>query len=257
MLKIKLILLGSFLPLTFISIGFLIGVYVDQMWVGIIAASVGLGLGLLLNYICSYRKLFAVMLYQTPIPLAMFLLSWWISDTFVSSWLALGIGLGGLAIGLWLNKELILPYQFYRINKRILGFLYLFLSIAMVGLFIGIPVFNIVLGVIAGNYLSIRVISYARSGPEIKRNFLQGSIFSATTILSLSLLSGLAALGDFENVAYLFSYYLDFNIEIKQFVYLFLMGSALLAIAQFSLTFFTANTMLSYWNYRRKSGLGE
>lgn len=250
-LKYKLIILSLIFPLSFGLLGFVIGIYLHNLPVAIILNCLGLIIGLLFDLVCYYRKLFTSALYQGPIPVTLFLLFWWISDIFVNDLLAFFIGFGGLFLGLWLNSELIIPYQFYKIKKRFLALIYFFFSIASLGLFMGIPAFNLLLGVLAGNYLSIRVISNYKEEPEIIKTLKQGSAFTSVILLIMVIIAALISLSDMNNSLLLAQQIFFFPIDESQFKLLLIAGGIIIVVLQYFITLFTAKNMLQLWKYKR------
>ncbi len=246
-------MLSMVFPVSFALIGIMMGIFLYNLTVSIILGFLGLIIGILLDMVCYYRKLFTAALFQGPIPLALFLLFWWISDTLVSEVAALGIGVIGLIIGLWLNSELVVPYQFYKIKKRYLAIIYLFFSMAFMGFFMGIPVFNILLGVLAGNYLSIRIISNYKEEREINRNMKQGSVFTSVTLLLITGIAALLAISDLDNSILVAQQVLHFPVDKTLFYLLITLGGLLIVLFQYYLTLFTAKTMLQLWKHKRFS----
>jgi hypothetical protein len=256
-LKVKLLLLAAIFPVAFSLIGWFLSLFYQNTEAKYVYAALGFVLGIFFSFICFRRKLFTVVLYQAPIPLALFLLAWWFSHVFTSGWIAFLIGALWFLIGLWLNSELVLPYQFYRIKKRFLALIYLFFSIAMLGFFMGIPVFNLLLGVLAGNYLSIRVLYPYSSKTTIQKNLVQGAWFTALSLLGITLFAGIIAVSDFENSLLIAQQLLPIQLSKNLFIFLLALGAVLLTLFQFVLTLFAARTMLNWWNYRRKKLMKE
>lgn len=250
-LKIKLLLLSLVFPLSFSFIGFIEGLYSYNNAITILLAFAGLIIGILLNFICYHRKLFTIALYQTPIPLAIVLLVWWISNPFMSDLNSLFFAIGGLLIGLWLNKELILPYQFYKIKKRILALVYLFFSIVTLGYFIGIPAFNILLGFFAGNYLSIRAISNYKIERQINKDFKQGAAYTSLILFIITAFAFIMAFSDIEHSIKLTNQILGIPINKTFFIVLTSLGGIFIVILQYFITLFTARTMLQLWKHKR------
>lgn len=256
-LKLKLIILAFIFPISFALAGIIIGnniqlfdIAVNSNYAPSIFGGIGFLLGTILNLICYYRKLFAIAIYQTPIPLALFFAFRWVTNIFLAELAADAIALVGLLIGLWLNKELVLPYQFYKVPKRILATLYLFYSIVALGFFLGVPIFNILLGMFAGNYLAVRIISYGNNENH-KKNINQGSMFSAIIILIVSIFAGLIAMNDIDSYVQLISQLVHIQINPDQFLSLFLFTITLTTIVQYFITRFTAYTMLDLFSHRK------
>ncbi|MDA3892581.1 MAG: hypothetical protein PF517_13030 [Salinivirgaceae bacterium] len=252
-LKTKLFILSLLFPLSFGFIGGLMGYFLYTPITAIIFVCIGLIIGIALNIVCYYRKLFTITLFQSPIPLSMFLLVLWISNAFMSDLYAFLFAIGGLLIGLWLNNELILPFQFYRIRKRYLGIIYFFFSIAFMGVFMGIPAFNLLLGALAGNYLSIRVISNYRQERSIKKNLRQGAFYTSLILFIITALSGLIAISDIENSIQLATQIIKIPLNKDLFVGLIIVGGIAIVLLQYVITLFTAKTMLQLWKHKRFS----
>lgn len=260
-LKIKLFILSLVFPLSFLLAGYLIGensyllgFEFRNTGVTIILSTVGFLIGVIFNIICYYRKVFAIAIYQTPIPLTLFFSFWWISNSFVNEWIAISLGFFGLLLGLWLNSVLVLPYQFFKVKKRILALLYLFYSIIILGLFMGVPIFNILLGVFAGNYLAMRIISYIKDDKDIGRSINQGALFSALVILIISILSGLMAFVDLETYLQTFTSLTHIPINGEKFLLILIIAGFVGVALQYFITRFTAYTMLHFHNYKKFSG---
>ncbi|MBI9067428.1 MAG: hypothetical protein JEZ09_09060 [Salinivirgaceae bacterium] len=256
-LKLKLVLLSFIFPISFLLAGLIIGnnsqlfgITIKSNFMLSFVGSIGFVIGLLLNFVCYYRKLFTTAIYQTPIPLSLFLAFHWVANFFVGNYFAIFIGLIGLGIGLWLNKELVLPYQFYKVPKRILAILYLFYSIVAMGFFMGVPVFNILLGIFAGNYLAMRIMSYSKS-EEIRRNINQGSFYSALVILIISIIAGLIALNDVDAYVQLIHQLTNIQLNVDHFLSLLVVFGLTGTIAQYFITKFTAQTMFDFFMHRK------
>jgi MFS family permease len=252
-LKIKLFALSLVFPLSLSVSGFFVGYYEYNLTIAYILGFTGLITGILLDIVCFYRKLFTVVLYQTPIPMALLLISWWISSTFMNDLKALLFAVGGLIIGLWLNKELVIPFQFYKIKKRVLAVIYVFFSINVLGYFMGIPVFNLLLGFLAGNYLSIRVMSNYKVEREITKNFKTGALYTSFILLLITLLAWFMAMSDIDNSIQTANEVLKTSLSRDKFVLLITTGGILIVIIQYFITYYTAKTMLQLWKHKRFS----
>lgn len=259
-LKIKLTILALVFPFSFTFAGYIIaensyllGFEFNSSLATLIISLIGLTLGILFNFICYYRKVFAIAIYQFPVPFTLFFSFWWISNSFVNDGLALFIGLLGLLTGLWLNSILVTPYQFYKIKKRVLAFLYLFYSIIILGIFMGVPIFNILLGVFAGNYLAIRIISYVRNGQNIRKSINQGALFSSFVILLVTILAGLMAIVDIDSYVETFTQLTKIPINATKFVWFLVFAGSFGIVLQYVITRFTAYTILQLHNYRKST----
>lgn len=257
-LKTKLIVLALILPLSFSFAGYLIGE--NSYLLGLTFHNKNITLlitgccfvfGSLLNLVCIYRKLFAIAMYQTPIPLTFFLIFWWIAQSISNIWIASLIGIIGLIIGLWLNTILVMPYQFFKIKKRVLAILYLFYSLFILGIFMGVPIFNLILGIFAGNYLAIRIMSYVRSPRKINQHIHQGALFSSIVLLFISGIAVWLAVIDPQSYLDVFNAMTQLKLSNDKFMWIIILLASAGVIFQYFITRFTAYTMLDLYRHRK------
>ncbi len=121
---------------------------------------------------------------------------WWGSyllDLDIQFWAISGIILGIVIDIIFLNKLL---RRFYYLGTISLALMYLFYSIGMFGFFMGVPIFNIVLGIIAGIYIGRRM-----KVRRLKKEVFQKSLrltagFSFAVLLIICLSSAFIAITD-------------------------------------------------------------
>ena len=100
-------------------------------------------------------------LFGLVIPIAFFLAFWWGSLLFTNDVKQIRISaISGFVAGSIISIYLKLSREpdIYRLSKPVLIISYLFYNIGMLGFFMGVPVFNIIPGVIAGIYWTRRLI---------------------------------------------------------------------------------------------------
>ncbi len=251
-LKLSLALLALIFPIGLVIIAYVICIYTHNTSFLYPGVALALFLGVAFNYMCIYRKIFAILLYQVPLPFIFTFVFWRISMPLIGNQLALISAALGLSLGLLLNKAIVIPNQFYKIKKRTLIAVYLFLSLVTMGLFVGIPVFNLLIGVLAGNYISIRIISYYIDDHKMTRRHLYlGSLFTGLVLFMLSLLASLFLLLDIDALNQTLTLFHVKTLAHHSYIYLFIFGSLLLGIVQYLLTYFTASTMLQFWKAKR------
>lgn len=250
-LKFKLIALSLVFPVTFFVVGWIIAWYHQWLHQQFLIALLGFVFGIIVNVFCYSRKLFTLALFYTPLPLAIFMLTWWVSDIITSSIYSLLFATLGLLVGYWLNKELVIPFQFYKIKKRILAVVFLFFNIICVGFFLGIPHFNLILGFLAGNYLSIRVMSNYQRVNYVAKSINQGALFAALTMLFITLFSGFGFISDDANTLIHLKSVTGFDVTKKHLIQVVILSGILLPVMQYFITRFTAQTMLQFWKYNK------
>ena len=119
-----------------------------------------------------FDKIFAGITLGLIIPVAIMCLSWWGS-------FLLGLGetgvkwgaIAGLLVGLFLDMIVLrgLVYNFYSLPLIALLALYLSYSVGLLGFFMGVPVFNVLVGAAAGVYTGRKVKLMGRAGRNCTR----------------------------------------------------------------------------------------
>ncbi len=155
-LKTELVLLALLMPLLGALSGWYYEVFVVEDDNISVAIAIGVAIGLVLDAVCYYGKVFCFVFYKMPIPATLFVIAYEVALFFVNQLVALLIGICGAGIGILMNMVLIQPAPFYLARKRTLIVIYIYLSFIMLGLMMGVPISNFLLGILAGNYFSLR-----------------------------------------------------------------------------------------------------
>ena len=182
-LWLQITLLAMVMPLAGAFSGWYYAALVTESSHVLFATFIGLCIGITIDIVCYYEKLFSLVFYQIPIPVILFLIFFEIALFFVNKWQAALIALIGLALGILIVKVLIVPNPFYTMRKRIVIVIYILLSIIMLGVMMGVPVSNFLLGIIAGNYFSIRYAGSVMSRARLQRNLIAVTILSSIVLL--------------------------------------------------------------------------
>ena len=130
------------------------------------------------------------------IPIAGFLVFWWGSLLFIENDKVIMIAaLSGLVIGLIISLFLILirKIDIYNLKMPVLIVVYLFYNLGMFGFFMGVPVFHLLLGVIAGYYWTKRLI-YHNGKTDYRAEISKISGFTAFVIGGVCMFSATIAL---------------------------------------------------------------
>jgi hypothetical protein len=245
-LKIKVLILSLIFPISGFLIGLAIG-FIDgnEKTLYIYALTLSGG-GILLDMICFYPRAFSFVFYRIPIPVLLFLVAYDISLFFTNSFNSLIIGISGLILGILMTMLLIRSNEFYMVQKRVLIIVYLFLSVLLVGLLQGIPVVNILLGVLAANYMSFRYMDAVQSKKRIRRNFIISAFFTSMVLMIIILISGFLLLNDSNNVERAINQVSGIIINDSQLSRFIWIGGILLVIIQFWLTYLSAWILYQY-----------
>ena len=70
--------------------------------------------------------------------------------------MAVSAAIAGVFVGVVFDHALLIDKPFYLARKRVLIIVYMLLSFILLGVMMGVPVSNFLLGIMAGNYYSLR-----------------------------------------------------------------------------------------------------
>ena len=178
-------------------------------------------------------------LFGMVIPVLCFLIFWWTTLLFTQNEKTIAIvSLSGLCLGLIID---FLIYYFFKpdifkLSKPILIIIYLFYNAWLFGFFMGVPVFHLAFGIIAGFYWMKRLI-YQNEIKDYKREIYRTSLFTSIVIGVVCLFSAVIALlsestpSDLQGM-----FHLSFKISMPLLVCFIIAGGLILIIAQYYLT---------------------
>ena len=131
-------------------------------------------------------------------PILFLLIGWWGSLPLVAEESIKFFALGGLLLGLlldivfmrrWIQKVYTLPVGWFVA-------VYLFYSVGMFGFFMGVPVFNLLLGVMGGYYVGICLRHARKEKDEVERAARRTGFFAAGVLAVACLASWVIAFRD-------------------------------------------------------------
>jgi len=174
------------------------------------------------------------------VPLSLFLIGWWSSISLkdnqeIFSIAFAGMGLGVLIDALFLKSKL---KSLETLQTPILMGVYVFYSIMVLGFFMGVPVFNVLLGILAGRFMARVGLFHKLSGVKMNRLIHNTALFSALVMIGICVISGFIALKDPLDTAVNLQGMLGLNFEVTELmVYaLVALGGLGLIITQYFLT---------------------
>lgn len=178
-------------------------------------------------------------LFGMVIPILSFLLFWWGAFLFTREENTIAISaLSGLVLGLLLYAMIrrFCKYDVFHLSNNILISVYLFYSIGMFGFFMGVPVFQLVLGVIAGYYQAKRLIY--RSGLHDYQTEITTTARFTTGVMGVVCLfsAGFALLSKSTPDDLKSMLHLTFDVSQSMLIGLILVGGILLILLQYILT---------------------
>ncbi len=186
-----------------------------------------------------FERLIFNFLFGLVIPVLCFLISWWTTLIFTQNEKTIAIvSLSGLCLGLIIDFLIILFFKpdIFKLSKPVVVIIYLFYNAWLFGFFMGVPVFHLALGIIAGFYWMKRLI-YQNEIKDYKREIYRTSLFTSIVIGAVCLFSAVIALlsestpSDLQGM-----FHLSFKISMPLLVCFIIAGGLILIIAQYYLT---------------------
>lgn len=137
-----------------------------------------------------FEKVFLLLVFGGIAPIGFFLCGWWGAYLYAPEKLIPFFALGGLTLGLLLDVLFLRRWlqMAYRFHPVILVAIFLFYSVGMFGFFMGVPLFNTLLGPLAGFYTGRRI--KATNPSDRKAIIHRISLFTAF-VLALACLAAL------------------------------------------------------------------
>jgi hypothetical protein len=136
------------------------------------------------SILASVERLFLKVIIGLVPPTFLLLVGWWGSIPFVNEETVKYFALGGLVLGVMLDMLFLKHWVYKAYGLPVTWFVvfYLFYSVALLGFFMGIPVFNLVLGIIGGYYVGI-CLRYKDTTKEVVAQYAQRTAFFTTGVL--------------------------------------------------------------------------
>ena len=126
------------------------------------------------------------------LPIALFLLFWWSSLLFTTDNKKIAIAaLTGLIAGFLLDYliQKVRKYQIYLLPKWVLITIYSLYSIYTFGFFMGVPIFNLIPGILAGYYWRQRILLQRTSPYIYKKSIKEVAIFTTAWMSVISVIA--------------------------------------------------------------------
>ncbi len=148
--------------------------------------------------LAGVERLFLQVIIGLAAPVALMLAGWWGCLYFAPEETVKYFALGGLLAGLlldmlfmrrWLRKAYSLPVGWFA------GF-YLFYSACLFGFFMGVPVFNLLLGIVGGYYVGICLRQAGKDKAEVEGAARRAGLFTAGVLAAVCTASWILAYRD-------------------------------------------------------------
>lgn len=192
------------------------------------------------------EKIFYGFILRAIIPISCFLVFWWTTliftknDKIIALFAITGL-LFGLIISLMIFKDVI---NYYNLNNKLLVFVYLFYNVHILGVFMGFPLFNVFLGILAGVYFGRKLYYEGTDNKKVTLISKKISLFTAIVMGFIVIFSTAIVLLDkyrLENVKGTLG--LSFDISPTVILVMVLAGGAALIISQYWITKFSILTI--------------
>ena len=135
----------------------------------------------------------------------------------------------------------------YRMNNKVLAVIYLFYSVVALGMGMGVPIFNFVLGIMAGVYIARKMHFIEADEQNRKQAFKRTAVFTAEAMVMVCCLITLWAIAG-EMIGSRFETpFLSFTFTVPIFSAVVLAGGAVLVLLQYWLTNKTAKLAFRFW----------
>ncbi len=132
-------------------------------------------------------------------------------------------------------------------NSKILMAIYLFCSVVALGMGMGLPVLNFVLGVMAGVYIARKMHFIKADEENRKKAFRRTAVFTAAAMVMVCCLITLLAIAGEMPHAQVKTPYLSFTFTVPIFFAVVLSGGAVLVLLQYLLTRISAQITIKLW----------
>jgi hypothetical protein len=131
--------------------------------------------------LAGFERIFLSVVIGLVFPILFGLAGWWGSIPFVPEKSILYFALGGFILGVLVNMVFIRHWTRNALRIPLLWpvFIYLFYSIGMFGFFMGIPVFNMIMGPVGGYYMGMRLRARNVQREEVEREAKRTGLFTA------------------------------------------------------------------------------
>jgi len=187
----------------------------------------------------KFDQIFLGIIYGFIFPILFFLIFWWVSIPLVPEKQIFIFAFSGLGLGIIIDLVFLkfLIKNSYRIKGIYLILVYIFYSIGYFGFFMGVPIFNLFLGIPAGIFIARKSVILNLSTKESNQEIERISKITSGIMLVICLISATIALNDIYTVSGLKGMLgLMFPISQELLVGLIIVGGIVLIIGQYFVT---------------------
>jgi len=132
----------------------------------------------------------------------------------------------------------------YQINNKVLAVIYLFYSVVALGMGMGLPILNFVLGIMAGVYIARRMHFHRADEQSCNQALKKTAVFCAVVMALMCCLITLWAIAGRMIGARFETPFLSFTFTVPIFIAVVLTGGAILVLLQYWLTTIAAKVTI-------------
>lgn len=190
------------------------------------------------------------------VPLILFLLGWWLSLGLVEEQRISSVAFAGMGVGILIDVFFLKPVlkSLETIKPMNLMLIFVFYSIMTLGFFMGVPIFNLALGILAARFM-IRVGLYQDLSETKMEIMIQNTAKFVTVVLvGVCIISALIALKDPADTAINIQLMLNLGFEVTPLMIygLILFGGLILIFLQYRLAIYFAHYNLKHVHFDPK-----
>jgi len=184
------------------------------------------------------------------VPLILFLSGWWLSIGRIAEQKIFSVAFAGLGLGILIDVFFLKPTlkSLETLRPKTLKFIYVFYSIMTLGFFMGVPVFNLFLGILAARFM-VRVGLYqGLSDVKMKYMIEKTAKFVTIVLVGICIISAMIALKDPADTAINIQLMLNVGFEVTPLMIygLIIFGGAILVYLQYHIVIFAAHYNLKH-----------
>lgn len=158
-------------------------------------------------------------------------------------------GLAGLGIGVIIDIVFLKRWvrMAYQLSSKVLAAIYIFYSVGVLGFCMGLPILNLVLGIVGGVYIARKMHIIGAGEEESKQAFKKTAFFCAVVMVLMCCLITLWAIAGQMIGSRFETAVLSFTFTVPIFSVVVLSGGAVLVLFQYWLTSKSAKFAFKLW----------
>lgn len=184
------------------------------------------------------------------LPTILFLAGWWSSIGLQDNNQIFSIAMGGLGLGIMIDALVLKPKlkSLETLKPWVLMSVYVFYSVMVLGFFMGVPVFNVFLGILAGRFMARVGLFHAYSKEKMNALIRSTAFFVSVVMVGVCVVSGWIALIDPLDTAVNLQGLLGLGFEVTPLMVtgLVAFGGIGLVLIQYAVTLFFAHYELKH-----------